>query len=434
MLALADLIDQHKEVLATIETWDNGNSLCLAFVYLLTFPSLGKPYNASLEDDLNEVINTIKYFAGWADKVHGQTVGTTSAKLAYTLRRPVGVVGQIIPWNFPLAMAAMKLAPALACGNTVILKPAEQTPLSILYLANLIRDAGFPPGVINILNGYGKVAGSALVTHPDVDKIAFTGSTSTGKEVMKMAAGTLKDIILETGGKSPLIVFQDADLQQAVKWAHIGVMYNQGQVCTATSRILVHNPVYEPFVALFKTMVASKYDKVGDPFAGDTFQGPQVSRAQYERVLSFIESGKSEGATLVAGGEPIKSTSDGKGFYIAPAIFTNVTDSMRIYREEVFGPLVVISSFATEEEAIIRANDTQYGLGAAIFSKNIERAHRVAAEIEAGTIWINSSNDSDFRVAFGGLKQSGIGYELGQAGVEAYSQIKAIHVNLGAKL
>ncbi|KAL4922521.1 aldehyde dehydrogenase domain-containing protein [Aspergillus aurantiobrunneus] len=416
MLKLADLIDQHKETLATIETWDNG-----------------KPYQVSLNDDVKEVVNCIRYCAGWADKIHGQTIGTTPAKFAYTLRQPIGVVGQIIPWNFPLAMAAWKLGPALACGNTIVLKPAEQTPLSILYLATLIKEAGFPPGVINIVNGLGRVAGTSLVNHPDVDKIAFTGSTITGKEIMKQAAGTMKNVTLETGGKSPLIVFGDADLDQAAKWAHIGIMYNQGQVCTATSRILVHESVYDGFVKLFREAVATT-SKVGDPFADDTFQGPQVTKAQYERVLSYIESGKQEGATLVDGGVPYKNVKDGKGFYIAPTIFTNVKDSMRIYREEVFGPFVAIAKFSTEEEAVDRANDTTYGLGAAIFTKDIERAHRVASDIEAGMVWVNSSNDSDFRVPFGGVKQSGIGRELGEAGLEAYSQIKAVHVNIGTKL
>lgn len=393
----------------------------------------GKPYQVSLNDDLGEVANTFRYYAGWADKVHGQTISTTHEKFAYTLRQPVGVVGQIIPWNFPLAMAAWKLGPALACGNTVVLKPAEQTPLSILYMASLFKEAGFPPGVVNILNGLGRVAGTALVTHPDIDKVAFTGSTTTGKEIMKMAAGTMKNITLETGGKSPLVVFNDADLEQAAKWAHIGIMYNQGQVCTATSRILVHDSVYDKFVALFKEAVKTT-SKVGNPFEDETFQGPQVTKAQYDRVLSYIESGKSEGATLASGGVPYKNVGDGKGFFIEPTVFTNVKDNMRIYREEVFGPFVVISSFVNDDEAVTRANDTTYGLGAAIFTKDIERAHRVASEIEAGMVWINSSNDSDFRVPFGGVKQSGIGRELGEAGLEAYSQTKAVHVNIGAKL
>ena len=343
------------------------------------------------------------------------------------------MVGQIIPWNYPLAMAAWKLGPALACGNTVVFKAAEQTPLSILYLGNLIKEAGFPPGVVNILNGKGADAGAAIATHPGIDKIAFTGSTATGRQIMKLAAANLKNITLETGGKSPLVVFEDADLEQAAKWAHIGIMSNMGQICTATSRVLVQDTIYDKFVSLFKETVAST-SKVGDPFAEDTFQGPQVTKAQYDRVLSYIESGKSEGATLAAGGEPYKNVGDGKGFFIAPTIFTNVTDNMKIYREEVFGPFVVIASFKTEEEALAKANDTTYGLGSAVFTRDIQRAHSFARDIEAGMVWINSSNDSDFRVPFGGVKQSGIGRELGEAGLEAYSQTKAVHVNMGTKL
>ncbi|KAF2254680.1 aldehyde dehydrogenase-like protein [Trematosphaeria pertusa] len=415
LFKLAELIEQHRETLATIETWDNG-----------------KPYQVSLNDDLSEVIGTIKYYAGYANKIHGQVIDTSPAKLAYTIREPLGVCGQIIPWNFPLAMAAWKLGPALCTGNTVVLKAAEQTPLSILYLGTLIKEAGFPPGVVNFLNGEGRKAGAALAQHLDVDKIAFTGSTATGKEIMKMAAVNMKNITLETGGKSPLLVFDDCDLDQAVKWSHVGIMYNQGQVCTATSRILVQEGIYDKFVEAFKEYV-SKTSVVGDPFKDDTFQGPQVTKTQYERVLAYIESGKSDGAKLVAGGEAYKDVG-GKGFFVSPTIFTNVKDNMRIYREEVFGPFVVISSFKTEEEAIERANDTTYGLGAALFTQDITKGHRVARLIEAGMVWINSSNDSDIRIPFGGVKQSGIGRELGEAGLEAYTNKKAIHVNLGTKL
>ncbi|KAK3044816.1 hypothetical protein LTS18_000275, partial [Coniosporium uncinatum] len=376
--------------------------------------------------DLGEVAGTLKYYAGYADKLHGQVIETTPAKLAYTIREPIGVCAQIIPWNYPLAMAAWKLGPALACGNTIVLKAAEQTPLSILYFANLIRSAGFPPGVVNIINGYGRKAGAALASHLDVDKIAFTGSTATGREIMKMASINMKNITLETGGKSPLLVFDDADLEQAVKWAHIGIMSNMGQICTATSRILVQAGVYARFIEAFKEHVKTT-SVVGDPFDDATFQGPQVTKQQYERVLSYIESGKSEGATLVAGGEPQKDVAGGKGFFIAPTIFADVKDSMKIFREEVFGPFVVIASFESEEEAIDRANDTMYGLGSAVFTKDVMRAHRVARRIEAGMVWVNSSNDSDFRVPFGGVKQSGIGRELGEAGLEAYTNKKAVH-------
>lgn len=416
MYKLADKIDEHKETLATLDTWDNG-----------------KPYSVALNEDLGEVVNTFRYYAGYADKIHGQTISTTPQKFAYTLRQPIGVCGQIIPWNYPLAMAAWKLGPALACGNTVVIKAAEQTPLSILYFAQLVKEAGFPPGVLNVLNGLGKVAGAAIASHEGIDKIAFTGSTVTGKQVMKAASVNIKNITLETGGKSPLLVFQDADLDQAAKWAHIGIMSNMGQICTATSRVLVQEGVYDEFVKLFKEAIKST-STIGDPFSDETFQGPQVTKAQYEKVLGYIESGKSEGANLEAGGVPHKNVGGGKGFFIEPTVFTGVKGHMKIYREEIFGPFVVIASFKTEEEALKMANDTTYGLGSAVFTRDIERAHRVAGKIEAGMVWINSSQDSDFRIPFGGVKQSGIGRELGEAGLAAYTQTKAVHVNVGLKL
>lgn len=330
-------------------------------------------------------------------------------------------------------MAAWKLGPALACGNTVVLKPAEQTPLSILFLANLIVEAGFPPGVVNIVNGHGAIAGAALASHMDVDKIAFTGSTATAKQIMKMASVNLKNITLETGGKSPLIVFNDADLEQAVEWAHIGIMYNQGQICTATSRILVQDEIYDRFLEAFKAQVKN-VSKIGDPFEESTFQGPQVTQAQYDRIMSYIDVGKSEKATLIAGGKPFTGVGDGKGFFVEPTVFTDVTPKMRIYQEEVFGPFVVIARFSEEKDAIEMANDSTYGLGSALFTTNLTRAHRVAKKIEAGMVWINSSNDSDWRIPFGGVKQSGIGRELGEAGLAAYSNTKAIHVNMKSKL
>ena len=415
MLKLASLVEREAETLATIETWDNG-----------------KPYAVALAEDVADVAGTLRYYGGYADKVHGQVINTGPDKLAYTLREPLGVCGQIIPWNFPLAMGAWKLGPALACGNTVVLKAAEQTPLSILYFAQLIVEAGFPPGVVNILNGHGPVAGAAIAAHLDIDKIAFTGSTATARNIMKAASINLKNITLETGGKSPLLVFADADLDQAVKWSHAGIMSNMGQICTATSRVLVEESIYNDFVQRFKEQIKA-VNKVGDPFSDDTFQGPQVTKAQYERVLSYIESGKSEGAKLATGGEPYKSV-DGRGFFIAPTVFTHVKDDMRIYREEIFGPFVVISSFKTEDEAIARANDTTYGLGSAVFTENITKAHRVAKAIEAGMVWINSSQDSDYRIPFGGVKQSGIGRELGEEGLKAYTNAKAVHVNLGTRL
>jgi aldehyde dehydrogenase (NAD+) len=411
MNRLADLIDQNLEVLATIETLDNG-----------------KPYSVCHSFDVPHFSEVLRYYAGYADKNFGQVIDVGPDKLAYTLKEPLGVCGQIIPWNYPLDMAAWKLGPALCCGNVVVLKLAEQTPLSMLYVGKLIKEAGFPPGVINIINGHGREAGAALVKHLNVDKVAFTGSTATGKEIMKMAAATMKNITLETGGKSPLIVFEDADLDQAARWAHEGIMANQGQVCTATSRLLVQDTVYDKFMDKFKELV-KKVSVIGDPFEENTFQGPQVTKTQYERVLGYIKSGRDEGATVSMGGDPAPPAG-GKGFFIAPTVFTNVKPGMQIYREEIFGPCVVVVSFKTEEEAVEMANDTTYGLGSALFTKDLTRAHRVAREIEAGMVWVNSSNDSDVRIPFGGVKQSGIGRELGEAGLASYYNIKAVHVNM----
>lgn len=374
----------------------------------------------------------MRYYAGWADKTFGQTIPTTPDKFAYTIRQPVGVVGQIIPWNYPLSMACWKLGPALACGNTVVLKPAEQTPLSILVFASLVKEVGFPPGVVNIVNGYGREAGAALARHALVDKIAFTGSTTTAREIMRLAAGALKNITLETGGKSPLLVFPDADIEQAVKWSHSGIMSNQGQICTATSRIYVHHDIFHPFPSKFEQTVKTT-SKIGDQWDTNTFQGPQVTRAQYDRILSYIEAAKQAGVTLVTGGSAHALSDKSKdGYFVQPTVFTCADDSPAIVREEVFGPVVVILPFSSEDEVIQRANDTTYGLGAAVFTRDLQRAHRVAAEIEAGMVWINSSQDCDPRIPFGGVKQSGIGRELGEAGLEAYTQVKAVHVNMAS--
>ncbi|KAI8296197.1 putative aldehyde dehydrogenase-like protein [Colletotrichum sp. SAR11_59] len=411
MMKLADLVDANLETLATIETLDNG-----------------KPYSVCRDVDVPHFSEVLRYYAGWADKLHGQTMDVGPDKLAYTIKEPLGVCGQIIPWNYPLDMAAWKLGPALACGNTVVLKLAEQTPLSMLYVAQLVREAGFPPGVVNIINGYGRDAGSALAGHPGVDKVAFTGSTATGREIMKLAASGLKNVTLETGGKSPLIVFEDADLDQAARWSHEGIMSNQGQVCTATSRILVHEAIYEAFIDKFTSTVRN-ISVVGDPFDEATFQGPQITKAQYERIMGYVQTARDEGATVAMGGEPAPQAS-GKGFFVQPTVFTDVKTSMTVYQEEIFGPCAAVVRFGSEEEALKMANDTTYGLGAAVFTKDLARAHRIARDVEAGMVWINSSNDSDFRVPFGGVKQSGIGRELGEAGLAGYCNVKAVHVNL----
>ncbi|OAA54239.1 aldehyde dehydrogenase [Akanthomyces lecanii RCEF 1005] len=445
LLRLADLMESQKHILASVVSWENG-----------------LPFTSALGEDVAGAIDAIRYFGGWADKVGGQSISPTPQKLAYTLRQPIGVVGQIIPWNSPLMMAGWKLGPALACGNTVVLKAAEQTPLCILLLAQLIQEAGFPPGVVNLLNGRGSEAGVALVQHPIVDKIAFTGSAITARSVMSLASKTLKNITLETGGKSPLLIFRDADLNQAAKWAQIGIMAYSGQICTSTSRILVEKDIYPSFLALFKKVI-NELSIVGDPWNDSSFQGPQASKAQFNRVMSYIEQGKAEGAHLLIGGSPCPIKGKGyyiqptiftdvepsmtiyreeifgpvvigKGYYIQPTIFTDVEPSMTIYQEEIFGPVVIVCPFDNEEDAIAQANDTTYGLGASVFTTDLERAHRVAAEIEAGMVWVNSSQDCDFRIPFGGVKQSGIGRELGEAGLEAYTQVKAIHINLGTVL
>ncbi|KAF5003876.1 hypothetical protein FDECE_9606 [Fusarium decemcellulare] len=376
---LADLVETHAETLATIESLDGV-----------------------IETEKNQHV--------------------------FTTREPIGVCGQIIPWNYPLSMAAWKLGPAVATGNCVVIKAAEQTPLSILYLATLVKESGYPKGVVNVLNGYGKDAGAALASHMDVDKIAFTGSTETGRQIMKLASNNLKSITLETGGKSPLIVFEDADLDKAVYWGHVGIMSNAGQVCTANSRIFIHEKVYEEFLRRFLEKVSSAIS--GDPFAADTFQGPQVNRIQRDRILRYIELGKAEGANLAIGGNVHGGTSDGKGYFVEPTVFTNVTDDMAIYREEIFGPVAAILPFTTEEDVVRRANDTSFGLGAALFTKDVSRIHRITRKIQSGTVWVNSSNNSDIRAPFGGFKQSGIGRECGQAGIEAYTAIKTVYITL----
>ncbi|KAL2683141.1 hypothetical protein Neosp_007608 [[Neocosmospora] mangrovei] len=407
---IAELIDRDRKLLASIDAFDNG-----------------KTYAAALEGDLDESYNVFRYYAGAADKITGRTIETSPAKLAYVLQEPLGILTKYR--NFPFMMLAWKVAPALACGNTVVLKPAEQTPLSAIYFGNLVIEAGLPPGVVNIVPGLGSVAGKALAGHMGVDKIAFTGSTATGRAIMKAAANNLKNITLECGGKSPSIVFEDADLEQAVKWCHVGIMDNMGQVCTSTSRIYVHENIYEDFLKRF-VEVTKENQKIGDPFGKDTWQGPQVSRTQYEKILSYIDQGKSSGARLLHGGAKTGS----KGYYLEPTVFADTTEDMAIVRDEIFGPVVAIAKFRTDDEVVAKANDTAYGLAAALFTEKVARAHTVARRLQAGMVWINSSGDSHFGIPFGGYKSSGIGRELGQYALDAYTQSKAVHVNLGSKL
>ncbi|KAF2487183.1 aldehyde dehydrogenase domain-containing protein [Neohortaea acidophila] len=409
---LADLVARDRELLAAIDAFDNG-----------------KPYGDALAVDLDEAINVFRYYAGWADKIFGKTIETSPEKLAYILQEPLGVCAQIIPWNFPMMILAWKVAPAIACGNSVIVKPAEQTPLSALYFGKLVQEAEAPAGLINILPGHGGEAGAALAGHLDVDKVSFTGSTATGRNIMRAASSNLKNVTLECGGKSPLIVFADANLEQAVKWSHVGGLFNQGEVCTSTSRIYVEDSIYDKFVELFVKEVKAA-SKVGAPFDDGTFQGPQVSRAQFDKVMKYIDIGKQEGAKVEMGGSKV----EGDGYFIQPTIFTNVEEGMKIMTEEIFGPVVAIGRFTDEKDAIRKANNSSYGLAAAVFTENMRKGHKVAAKLAAGMVWINSSGDSHFGIPFGGYKSSGIGKDLGPYALDSYTQAKAVHVNLGVDL
>lgn len=410
---LAELVDRDREILASLEAHDSG-----------------KPRDTNAIYDIDEVIDMLKYLAGWADKLTGKTIPTNPEKFAYTIHEPLGVVGCIIPFNYPLAMFAWKIT-SIADGNTAIFKSAEQTPLSILYFANLFKEAGFPPGVANVISGTGAIAGNALVEHLDVAKIAFTGSTKTGQLIQKNAAINLKALTLECGGKTPLIVFKDADFEQAVKWTAWRIFNNMGQICTGSSRVYVEEPIYEEFLEALKKHVIEEYPQ-GDPFDSKAVVGPQVSKAQYEKILGYLKSGKEEGARVVLGGD--KSTEFGNGYYIQPTIFADVKQNFKIVQEEIFGPVVSIGKFNTVEEAVELANDSVYGLGASIFTQDITKAHTVAQDLEAGMVWINSNNDSDVKIPFGGVKLSGYGRELGEYGMHAFTQAKAVHVNLGMKL
>ncbi|KAI0887489.1 aldehyde dehydrogenase [Annulohypoxylon maeteangense] len=410
MHKLANLISQHGDVLAAIDAIDNGKTFATAKHFEVPW-----------------AVEVLRYYAGWADKMYGQTADCGPDRVAYTVKAPVGVVAQIIPWNMNIGFVGMKLGPAIACGNAVVLKASEACPLSVLYIAKLVKEAGFPPGVVNFVNGYGGDAGAALVSHPGVDKVSFTGSTETGKAIMRLAAATLKGVTLETGGKTPAIVFEDADLDNAVMWTHRGVMAYSGQMCFANSRVLVQEGVYDAFLAKFKEQV-SQVSVLGDPFEKTTFQGPQVSRVQYEKILGYIRGAREEGATVFMGGEP--AAFDGKGFFVQPTVFTDVKPGMKIYREEIFGPCVAVVPFKTEEDALEMANDTAYGLSSCVFTSSIARAHRVANGFEAGQVYINSSSTPDIRLPFGGTKQSGIGAENGEAGLLPYYYTKSIYINL----
>jgi aldehyde dehydrogenase (NAD+) len=370
------------------------------------------------------VIDCFRYYAGWADKIHGQTIPVRGRYFCYTKREPVGVAGQIIPWNFPMLMVAWKWGPALAAGCSVVLKPAEQTPLSALRLGELALEAGYPAGVINIVPGFGETAGASLVANRGVDKIAFTGETRTGQIIMKSAADSLKRVTLELGGKSPNIVFADADLDAAVDGAILGLYLNQGQCCCAGSRLFVQEPMYEKMVEKLASRVKTR--KLGDPFDPATEQGPQVDKAQFEKILGYIEKGKAQGAKCMSGGERFGS----RGYFIKPTVFSEVKDSMAIAKDEIFGPVMQVLRFKEIDEVIERANTTDYGLAAAVWTRDIKKAHAIADSLRAGTVWINCYDVFDAAAPFGGFKTSGIGRELGEKALDNYTEIKTVTMAL----
>jgi aldehyde dehydrogenase (NAD+) len=403
---LADLVERHAEELAALESLNCGKTI------------------ADSRGDLGGVVNTLRYYAGWADKVEGRTLPVRGNFLSYTLREPVGVVGQIIPWNFPLLMLVWKWGPALACGNTIVLKPAEQTPLTALRLGELAIEAGFPKGVVNIINGFGETAGDAIVVHPGVDKVAFTGHVDTAKIIQKRAADTLKRTTFELGGKSPNIIFADANLDDAVAGAFHAIYFHGGQCCTAGSRLFVERKVKDAFVE--RLAERARRRKIGDPLDPATEQGPQVSQEQMDKILGYVELGQQQGARLVAGGERVGP----KGYFVAPTIFDNVRDDMAIYRDEIFGPVVSVVAFDDLSDLARRANDTQYGLAAAIWTQDIDKAHTFARKVKAGTVWINCYHVVDTTTPFGGYKMSGQGRENGEAALEHYTETKTVTVKL----
>ncbi len=404
---LADLIEKNIDELARLETLDNG-----------------KPLHDSY-DDLKLVIGCYRYYAGWADKVQGKTIPINGPYFCYTRHEPVGVVGQIIPWNFPLLMQAWKLGPALATGNTVVMKTAEQTPLSALRVGELIIEAGFPAGVVNILSGYGPTAGAAIAHHMDVDKLAFTGSTEVGHLVMEAAAkSNLKRVTLELGGKSPNIVFADADMDVAIQGAHHSLFFNQGQCCNAGSRLFVEEKCYDEFVA--KSVEKARQRVVGDPFDPNTQQGPQVDQDQFDKVMSYIEAGMRDGAQMLCGGQRVGD----RGFFIQPTVFADVKNNMKIAQEEIFGPVMSIIKFKDIDEVIHLANTTMYGLAAGVWTKDITKAHAIANNVRAGTVWVNCYHVFDAAAPFGGFKQSGMGRELGEYCLEHYTEVKTVTIKL----
>jgi aldehyde dehydrogenase (NAD+) len=403
-----DLLESRLDEFARLETAHNGKTL----------------FESKIE--LTMTVNTLRYYGGWADKITGDTLPVDGNFFCYTLREPVGVVGAIVPWNFPLNIASWKFAPALAAGCTIILKPASETPLTALAMADVMQEAGFPAGAFNVVSGGGSTAGAALVRHPDVDKISFTGSTEVGRQIMKMAADTNKRVTLELGGKSPNIIFADADIGAAVKGAQTGIFYGKGEVCAAGSRLLVEASVHDQVVE--QLAAGAKKLTPGDPLDKNTRLGALVSKKQQETVLSYIQKGKDEGATLVAGGHAVRP--NGKGYYVEATVFDQVTPDMTIAREEIFGPVLAVLTFDSFEAGVQLANRSMYGLAAGIWTRDIQKAHRTARAIRAGTVWINSYNFYDSGAPFGGFKASGFGRDLGRDALDGYLETKTVWVAL----
>ena len=407
---LADLIGSNLDEMARLESINTGKTL---------FDS-GKV-------ELPFAADVFRYYAGWTTKIHGDTLNLRDGAFTFTLRQPLGVVGAIVPWNFPFLLASWKIAPALAAGNTLVLKPASLTPLTALRFAELTQEAGLPEGVFNVVPGPGGKTGMALVRHPGVDKVAFTGSTDVGKGIMREAAGSLKRVSLELGGKSPNVVFADADMEAALRGAMTGIFYNKGEVCAAGSRLLVEQRIHDEFVG--KLVDRVKGLKVGDPMDKTTRMGPVVSAQQLETVLGYVEAGRREGATLAAGGERVR-VGDGRGYFVQPTVFTGVSNGMRIAREEIFGPVLSVIPFKDADDAIAQGNETFYGLAAAVWTRDVGKALRAARALRAGTVWVNAYNLFDAALPFGGFKESGFGRELGQAGLDLYTEVKSVWVDL----
>lgn len=405
---LADLVEQNHDTMAAIESMDNGKTLNLA------------------HGDVGLVIDYFRSTAGYCDKVDGRTISKNDNYMNFTVREPLGVCGQIIPWNFPLLMLSWKIAPALATGNTVVLKPASDTPLNALFFAQLCKEAGLPDGVVNILPGSGRTCGEAILNHPKVRKIAFTGSTGIGREVMvKAAQSNLKKVTLELGGKSPNIVLEDCDLEKTLKVLVDGIFKNAGQICSSGSRIYVQDTIYEELLSKFKKFIEEEI-KVGDPFDPQNYQGAITNKAQLDTILSYIDIGKKSGAKLLTGGERIGNV----GYFIKPTVFYDVEQDSQINKEEIFGPVVTISKFSTLDQVISKANDSEFGLGAGIQTNDLSKALKIATKLKSGTVWINTYNDFDPNVPFGGYKQSGFGREMGQEALDNYTQVKAVRIKL----